>query len=79
MKESISIIEKDHISLKPEFHGRAIVVDNKALIGSMDLDSYSLTGTRIEFAAYTEDPKIVRSLRNYFNQIFIPWNEEEKQ
>ena len=75
MKELISIIGKDHISIKPEFHGRAIIVDNKALIGSMDLDSYSLTGTRIEFATYTEDPETVRNLRNYFNRIFSPWKE----
>lgn len=77
MKELISIIGKDNISIKPEFHGRAVIVDNKALIGSMDLDSYSLTGTRIEFATYTEDPEIVRSLRNYFNRIFTPWKEEK--
>ena len=77
IKELISIIGKDHISIKPEFHGRAIIVDNKALIGSMDLDSYSLTGTRIEFAMYTEDPEIVRRLRNYFNKTFTPWKEEQ--
>jgi len=75
MKELIQIVGKDHISIKPEFHGRAIIVDNKALIGSMDLDSYSLTGTRIEFATYTEDPEAVRNLRNYFNQIFTPLKE----
>jgi hypothetical protein len=79
MKELIGIIAKKNISIKPEFHGRAIVVDNKALVGSMDLDSYSLTGTRIEFATYTEDPETVRSLRNFFNQIFTPWKEEEEQ
>lgn len=70
MRELISIIGKKNISVKPEFHGRAIIVDNKALIGSMDMDSYSLTGTRIEFATYTEAPETVRNLRNYFNRIF---------
>jgi len=75
MKELIQIIGKDHILIKPEFHGRSIIVDNKALIGSMDLDSYSLTGTRIEFATYTEDVETVRKLRNYFNQIFTPLKE----
>lgn len=79
MKGLIGIIGKENISIKPEFHGRAIVVDNKALVGSMDLDSYSLTGTRIEFATFTEDHEIVRSLRKYFNQIFTPWKEEKKQ
>lgn len=79
MKELISIIGKDRISVKLEFHGRAVVVDNKALIGSMDLDSYSLTGTRIEFATYTEDPEIVRSLRNYFNRLFTPWKEKKQK
>ena len=78
IKNLIKIIGKENISIKPEFHGRAIVVDNKALIGSMDLDSYSLTGVRIEFATYTEDSETVRSLRNYFNRIFTPWKEEEK-
>jgi len=77
INELINIIGKDHISIKADFHGRAIIIDNKALIGSMDLDSYSLTGTRIEFAMYTEDPEIVRCLRNYFNQIFTPWKEED--
>jgi len=75
MKELIQIIGKDHILIKPEFHGRAIIVDNKALIGSMDLDSYSLNGTRIEFATYTEDPEAIRSIRNYFNRVFTPLEE----
>lgn len=79
IKELIAIIGKNKISINPNFHGRAIIVDNKALIGSMDLDSYSLMGTRIEFATYTEDPEIVRSIRNYFNRAFKPWKKEEKQ
>lgn len=79
MKKLTSIVGKDHISIKPEFHGRAVVVDNKVIVGSMDLDSYSLTGTRIEFATYIEDPQIVRGLRNYFNQIFTPWKEEKQK
>jgi len=73
--ELIAIIGKSNISIKPEFHGRMMIVDNKALIGSADLDSYSLTGTRIELAAYTEDPTIVLNLRNYFKKIFSPWKE----
>lgn len=77
IKELISIIGKKNISKKPEFHGRTIVVDNKALVGSMDLDSYSLTGTRIEIATYTEDPEIVRNLRDYFNRIFSPLKKTE--
>lgn len=77
MKELVSTIGKENISIKPEFHGRIIVVDNKALVGSMDLDSYSLTGTRIEFAIYTEDPEIVRTLRNYFKRIFSPLKKTE--
>jgi hypothetical protein len=74
--ELISIVGKDQISTNAAFHGRAIIVDNKALVGTMDLDSYSLTGTRIEFAIYTENPEIVRCLRNYFNRIFTPLKEE---
>jgi len=73
--ELIATIGKSNISIKPEFHGRMVVVDNKVLIGSADLDSYSLTGTRIELAAYTEDPTIVLSLRNYFRKVFSPWKE----
>lgn len=76
MDELISIIGKADISSKPESHGRAIIVDNKALIGSMDLDSYSMTGARIEFATFTEDPEIVRALRSYFGHIFTPLKEE---
>ena len=53
--------------------GRARIVDNKAIIGSIDLDSYSLTGPRIEFAVYTEDVEIVRKLRSYFKQKFNYW------
>jgi phosphatidylserine/phosphatidylglycerophosphate/cardiolipin synthase-like enzyme len=70
--ELLAFIGKESISTKSEFHGRAIIVDNKAIIGSMDIDSYSLTGARIEFAVYTEDPEVVRKLRNYFNQTFSP-------
>ena len=77
MKKLINIIGKENISIKPEFHGRAIVVDNKALVGSMDLDSYSLTGVRTEFATYTEDPEIVRTLRKYFKGIFSPLKKTE--
>jgi HKD family nuclease len=76
MREIISIVGKANISSKPEFHGRAVIADNKALVGSMDLDSYSMTGARIEFAMYTENPEIVRTLRSYFEQVFSPLKEE---
>jgi len=76
MRELISIIGKNNISCKPEFHGRAVIVDNRALIGSMDLDSYSMTGARIEFASYIENPEVIRTLRSYFEQIFVPWKED---
>jgi HKD family nuclease len=77
IKELLPLLGKNNISIRKEFHGRAVIVDNKALIGSPDLDSYSLTGARIEFATYTEDPAIVRTLRNYFKQIFIPLKENK--
>lgn len=70
MEELVKMLTKANISSKPDFHGRAVIVDNKALIGSMDLDSYSMTGARIEFATYTEDPEIVRTLRVYFEHTF---------
>lgn len=74
-KELIDIIGLECISIKPELHGRAVIVDNKAIIGSMDLNAYSLTGSHIEFAMYTEDSETVRNLRNYFNRIFSPLKE----
>lgn len=71
-EELISILGKENICLKRDFHGRAIVIDDKAFVGSIDLDSYSLTGARQEFAMYTEDVDAVRTIRNYFNCIFEP-------
>ena len=76
-KELIPMIGKDNISIKPECHCRVIVVDNKALIGSMDLNAISLTGSHRELAIYTEDPEIVRNLRKYLNGIFSPLSKEK--
>ena len=73
--ELISLLGKEHISVSPECHFRVLVVDNKALVGSMDLNAISLTGTHREFAIYTEIPEIVRSIRKYFNQTFTPLEE----
>jgi len=73
--ELISLLGKENISMNPECHFRVLVVDNKALVGSMDFNATSLTGTHREFAIYTEDPEIVRSIRKYFNQIFTPLKE----
>ena len=61
--------------MSPECHLRVLLVDNKALVGSMDFNAISLTGTHREFAIYTEIPEIVRSIRNYFDQIFTPLSE----
>lgn len=77
IEELVSIIGKGNISSKSDFHGRAITIDNKALVGSMDLDSYSRTGARTEFAIYTENPEIVRTLRIYFERVFKPLKEGE--
>ena len=76
-QELISMISKDNISIRPECHCRVVVVDNKALIGSMDLNAISLTGSHRELAIYTEDPEIVRNLRKYFNEIFSPLSKEK--
>lgn len=76
-RELISMIGKDNISIRPECHCRVVVVDNKALIGSMDLNAISLTGSHRELAIYTEDPEIVRNLRKYFNGIFSPLSKEK--
>ena len=75
--ELISMIGEDHISRRPECHCRVLVVDNKVLIGSMDLNAISLAGTHREIAIYTEDPEIVRTLRKYFKEIFSPLKETE--
>ena len=76
-KELISMISEDNISIRPECHCRVVVVDNKALIGSMDINAISLTGSHRELAIYTEDPEIVRNLRKYFNGIFSPLSKEK--
>lgn len=65
----------ENICIDPSMHGRMIIVDNKAIIGSMDLNSYSLTGAHTEFAIYTEEPEIVRRLRTQFNAKFKPLKE----
>lgn len=77
-EELISIVGIENICTKRDFHGRAIIIDNKVFIGSMDLDSYSLTGTRNEFALYTEKVESVRTIRNYFNTIFEPLRAASK-
>lgn len=76
-RDLISMIGLDHISIRPECHCRVLIVDNKALIGSMDFNSISLAGTHREIGVYTEDPEIVRTLRRYFNKIFTPLEETE--
>jgi len=68
----VKILGKMNVSTNRQLHGRAIVVDNKALIGSMDLNAHSLSGEHKEFAVYTEDADTVRKLRTYFRKIFVP-------
>lgn len=67
-----SYVGKENICADDNMHGRTIIVDNKALIGSMDLTSSSLTGPHTEFAIYTEQPESVLELRNLFNARFKP-------
>lgn len=67
----------DKISNAYNIHGRTIVVDNKALIGTMDLNSSSLTGTHTEFAILTNNPDIVRRMRAIFNTKFEPLSASE--
>jgi hypothetical protein len=73
--ELISLIGLDNVSTNPLLHGRALVVDNKVLIGSMDFNAHSLSGEHIEFAIYTEDAATVRKLRDYFETVFKPLKE----
>jgi hypothetical protein len=73
--ELIKLLGLDNVSVNPLVHGRAVIVDNKALVGSMDLNAFSLSGQHIEFAIYTEDPSTVRSLRAYFEKLFKPLKE----
>jgi len=73
--ELIKLLGLDNVSVNSLLHGRAVIVDNKALVGSMDLNAFSLSGEHIEFAIYTEDPSTVRSLRAYFEKLFKPLKE----
>jgi len=72
--ELTRLIGLSNVSANALLHGRALVVDNKALIGSMDFNAHSLSGEHIEFAIYTEDQNAVRSLRGYFESMFKPLN-----
>jgi phosphatidylserine/phosphatidylglycerophosphate/cardiolipin synthase-like enzyme len=74
--ELVDILGLENVSVNRLLHGRALIVDNKALIGSMDLNSDSLSGEHIEFAIYTEDVDVVRSLRAYFEKMFKPLKEK---
>jgi len=74
--ELVDILGLENVSVNRSLHGRALIVDNKALIGSMDLNSDSLSGEHIEFAVYTEDVDVVRSLRAYFEKMFKPLKEK---
>lgn len=71
----VKILGTSNVSIDRELHGRAVIVDNKALIGSMDLNSFSLSGEHREFAVYTEDADTVRKMRAYFKKIFVPLKE----
>jgi hypothetical protein len=73
--ELTSLIGLDNVSTNPLLHGRALIVDNKVLVGSMDLNAHSLSGEHIEFAVYTEDTATVRKLRDYFETAFKPLKE----
>jgi phosphatidylserine/phosphatidylglycerophosphate/cardiolipin synthase-like enzyme len=77
--ELTALLGLNNISTNSLVHGRAIIVDNKALVGSMDLNAFSLSGEHVEFAIYTEDPSTVRSLRAYFEKIFKPLKEPTTQ
>jgi len=73
----IKTLGKTNVSTNRELHGRAIIVDNKALIGSMDMNAHSLSGEHREFAVYTEDVDTVRKIRTYFKKIFVPLEQHE--
>lgn len=70
--ELVSLLGTSNVSVNPYLHGRGLIVDNKALVGSMDFNAHSLSGEHIEFAVYTEDIDTVRSLRSYFEAMFKP-------
>ena len=73
----IKMLGKTNVSTNREPHGRAIIIDNKALIGSMDVNAHSLSGEHREFAVYTEDVDTVRKIRAYFKKIFVPLKQDE--
>lgn len=70
--ELTKLIGLSNVSVNPLLHGRGIIVDNKAMVGSMDFNAHSLSGGHVEFALYTEDVDIVRILRSYFDKMFKP-------
>jgi len=70
--ELVKLIGPSNVSTNPSFHGRVLIVDNMALVGSMDLNAFSLSGEHIEFAVHTNDSKTVRTLTDYFRRVFVP-------
>jgi len=73
--ELTKMLGLDNVSVNPLLHGRAIIVDNKAIVGSMDFNAHSLSGEHIEFGIYTEDVNVVRKLGSYFEKMFRPLKE----
>ncbi len=71
-KNIISNFGLETLSDAHNVHGRTLIVDNKALIGSLDMNSASLTGAHTEFAILTDDPEMVRRMRGVFNSKFQP-------
>jgi len=76
-KTIVSNFGIETISDAHNIHGRTIIVDNKAIIGSLDMNSASLTGAHLEFAILTDDPEIVRRMRAVFNSKFQPLSTTE--
>jgi len=76
-KEIVNLFTIKNICIIPSFHTRFLVVDDSAIIGSMDLNSSSLNGTHTEIAIFTEDPDIVDKLKTEFSRNFIPLKNED--
>lgn len=53
----------------PDVHARFLIVDNKAIVGSTDLDAYGLT-VHFNASILTTDPLIVDRIKMFFNEVW---------
>lgn len=52
-----------------DVHARFLIVDDKAIVGSTDLDTYGLT-VHLNAAILTTDPLVVNGIKLFFNEVW---------